>query len=332
MSLGPNPKRFSVIQRDEVLDQCLKLDNVVRTKLGIKAGQPVPAHQKELYAAMMDTLRNSPPVKETDFTIQASDGMKEWVTRDPVDLDNFSCLKACSQIGYGPGGPEGVAQELRSLAMDADGSGGVTEEEMEATAASTTNAINELLINMGIVGALLLGIVLPFVFTPLEPAPQSLEYFGDVWCDIFGHSYHILMTIVVMLCINIVFMTLAAYKWLNFWMVDAEMQLFFAKTSSTSVTTAVIAFGQAILWIIPFTLPLGCAFFISPISGAYSLGIVLLMFAQLLSFFQQNEFFYAAYKHTVCRKVLQELNQAELHGNPIHRISEKKNPGLKGGK
>ena len=55
------------------------------------------AHQKELYGAMMTALAHHPKVQEQEFQPEASPELKEWCSRDEIDLDNFSCPTACSK-------------------------------------------------------------------------------------------------------------------------------------------------------------------------------------------------------------------------------------------
>jgi hypothetical protein len=291
-----------------VLEKCEVADAAVRAKLGVAPGSAVPIHQKELYSAMMIALSQYPEVGEKHAQPQPSEALIKWAQRDPMDLENFSCLKAFSEVGYGPGGPEAVSTELRTLMMDADGSGDITEEELDATAESVTSSINTLLMNMGVVGALLLSIVMPLVFTPLEPAESTIEFFGEITAKVFGYLYHILITLCLFLCLDVIFQTICAYKWLNFWMVSSEMKLFAGRRFNNTLVVNIIGAGQAILWLIPCSVPFGCVTYISPIAGAYSLVILLLMMAKFMVFFQKNEFFYSAYLHVVARQLVGHTN------------------------
>jgi hypothetical protein len=298
---------------DDIFDKCVAADRLVRKRLGVADGSVIPAHQKELYAVMMAAVQQ----KKEDEThemlvlnasdIQPSRQLVEWAQKPPVDVDNFRPGKG---HGYGPGGPESVATELRTLTMDHDSSGDISREEQEAAAISVTDSINSLLVNMGVVGALLLSIILPYALTPIEPVEATVEFFGKKWADVFGYAFHIASLVLLLICLDLIFKTLCAYKWLNFWMINAEMKLYFAKHSNSRVVIPIIAGAQSIMWIFPFTIPFACVTYISPLSGAIALGIMLIFFFNQLVYFQWNEFYFSAYQHQIARQVIGEIDLA----------------------
>jgi hypothetical protein len=151
------------------------------------------------------------------------------------------------------GGFEGASNHYRMLTADADHDGSVRGNEYDDLTKQLVENVSGLLVNMGVVGALILSVFTPLVLTPMELSASSKDFFGEKLTYVFWCGYQLMIVIVVALSLLLVMFTVFHYKHLNFWMPTNDAKLWYLDTFSivpviiTASLTLIFAFCAVVL-------------------------------------------------------------------------------------
>jgi hypothetical protein len=238
--------------------------------------------------------------------------------------EKWGICKAIMFLGsvLAPGGKRGinaesVAQDLHLALMDKDGDGDISEEEKEATCLAMVNETNNLLVNLSVIGALILGIVYPICFEDLTPSDPSIEYFGEEMVDWCLFLYHGLLVFMTSLSIIVVTMGVLLYKHLNFFMVTIEMKLWWLQTVSVK---PLVVLAQLILLVLPISLPVGAVAKQGPTAGAISLGFGLIFWVTLTIYMYVYQNWLMAIQHDKIKFYVKKLAAKQLQ-SPTAAVS-----------
>ncbi len=161
------------------------------------------------------------------------------------------------------GGAEGVAMILTILGIDKDNSGSISTEEREALSTKMSGDILNMLINMGVMGALALSIIYPFVIAPIEVSERARQFwdapdeFGDPTRNVavpIADAFTGIMTAAAAASLALIMYSTRMYTILSFWMTTPEMKLWFIQEVSIApaITIQSYALGLTLLTFIWF--------------------------------------------------------------------------------
>jgi len=122
--------------------------------------------------------------------------------------------------------PESCALRLRKFIMDKNQDGKISEEEMKHTVSKQVEEFNNLLLNFGVVAALILSISFPFAIGPTYSDYNDMmlkklmvsETVRLSVLGVLGHCFWLSATYVTFHAIRILQMSVLTYKQLNSWL------------------------------------------------------------------------------------------------------------------
>jgi len=219
---------------------------------------------------------------------------------------HLTLLRKLGLGGRSIGGPEGAAACLQSFLIDKDGSGDVGVDEVEQTAGEMSESANGLIINMGVVGALLLSFTFPMVVTPVEVSQSSVDFFGENGVRVLQDIYYGALILMVALAISLIAVTVMSYKHLNFWMTSPAMKIWWCQEVSAK---PIVHLAQAQFIILGFIPGFGCAAHISPkVALMASCGSLFTLFFIMKSFIVESRCW--SYQHWMIGKYVEQRKPA----------------------
>ena len=202
---------------------------------------------------------------------------------------------------------EHVAQALSLALMDKDGDGVISQEEKDETTQKMVDECNNLLVNLGVVGALILSIVFPMCLQDYSSSEANERFFGEGATDFFLIAYHSLIMLTTVCAIMVVCGSLFMYKHLNFFMVTSEMRAWWLSTINI---TPVVGCAQVLFLFMIVAVPFGAASTQSPKAALISvvgLVVFLVMFVYILLY----ESWLIAAQHNQIQQHVRELKAKE---------------------
>ena len=208
----------------------------------------------------------------------------------------------------GPAGVKGmtaesVAQALSLALMDKDGDGVISQEEKDETTQKMVDECNNLLVNLGVVGALILSIVFPMCLQDYTASDANEQFFGERATHVFLILYHVLVMLTTVCAIMVVMGSLFMYKHLNFFMVTSEMRAWWLNTISI---TPVVMCAQILFVFMIASIPFGAASTQSPLAALISV-IGLVLFLVLYGYMSVYEIWLIAAQHNQVQYHVREL-------------------------
>jgi len=181
----------------------------------------------------------------------------------------------------------------------------LTDEQKDEIFQNTVSETSNLLINLGVVGALILSIVFPMSFEDLEESDEAVDFFGERFTRAILHIYHGLIVTCTAVSVITVTASVFFYKHLNFFMVTTEMKIWWLQTISV---TPLIHLTSLTLILFPISLPIGAAGKIGPLAGLISLVVgCLLSIALIMCLFGVENMVISA-QHQETQRYLKKLS------------------------
>jgi hypothetical protein len=138
----------------------------------------------------------------------------------------------------------------------------------------------DLLLNCGVIGALVITLLFNSSLQTQEMSDESIEFFTETGCNIIWYMYQILVVIgFFMSCLSVMH-SVSTYKLLNFWMPCKDSKKEFTQEISIVHLVRMATMGVPI--VIMLAIPFGSCIFISPGDGLLSL---LVLMGSLVYFF-----------------------------------------------
>jgi hypothetical protein len=221
------------------------------------------------------------------------------------------------QESFDMGGFEGISNILRVLIADAKNGGIASVEERTKMVDILTNNVTSLLINFGVVGALIVSVVFPLALVPMQLSESSTEFFGNTLTYVFWIAHQILAIVVIVLSVIIIFCSIVYYKLLSFWMFDDESRLWFVQSISV---VPIVVFATTLLMCVPAVLVTGVAAFVSPVAALISL-IGTLVFFLLALFINAVETKSWLYLHMRANQFVLRDKEKMFASSTVHSTS-----------
>lgn len=187
------------------------------------------------------------------------------------ELQVNSSLKGQGLADIKVGGREGAAVLYSLAAMDANGDGKILmkeHEEYQETSKETIEKVNNLLLNTGVIAALILSIFYEFTISGLEVSDASRDYFGVRGIAVLKTAFVVLMTSNIMISLLVLYMSLRLYTYLSFWLSTVSAQMRFL--DNAPLVGLSIA-SQWVIYLSMFAIPCGAAVQLNPGTGLFSL-------------------------------------------------------------
>lgn len=132
-----------------------------------------------------------------------------------------------------------------------------------------------LLLNCGVIGALVITLLFGISLAPSDISDSSLEFFGESGCKVLWYIYYILVVAGYYIsCLSVV-QSISTYKQLSFWMSTVQSKLEY--TQKISIVGLIIMSTTILPGTIMIAVPAGAAIYVSPEAGLIS--IILLVFS-----------------------------------------------------
>ena len=159
-----------------------------------------------------------------------------------------------------------------------------------------------LLLNCGVIGALVITLLFSISLAPSDLSDSSMEYFGDSGCTILWYIYYILVVAGFYISCISVMQSISTYKQLSFWMSTTRSKLEY--TQKISIVGLIIMSTTILPSTIMLAVPAGAAIYISPDAGLISLILLCLSLLYLLNAVSGSEAKAAALLHSELRRIL----------------------------
>mmetsp|Transcript_21276 Transcript_21276/g.35638 ORF Transcript_21276/g.35638 Transcript_21276/m.35638 type:complete len:266 (-) Transcript_21276:258-1055(-) len=175
------------------------------------------------------------------------------------------------------GGAEGIALKIQHVKMDKDGDGSVSIEELKNGEEQQKESIDQaltLLVNAGVVAALIFSVLYSTALAPLEPSGESTRFLGDICCTVFSYIYYIGVLVSLISSITCIAVSTRMYLHLSVWMATLELKTWYIteksmvpiiNLSNTSIIGASVA------------LPFGVTVNVTPAAGLISIIVIAVM-------------------------------------------------------
>lgn len=191
-------------------------------------------------------------------------------------------LKAADEM---IGGQEGRAIKYSIAALDSDGDGDLSAEELEKLDEQIEGNIEKtlnLLLNAGVVSALILSMVFGWTFSPLSFTQDSLDFFGQSVCDWFNYMFILCINTAVFGSFGLIFTTVRMYTHLAFWLTTNESKTKYLSEVSMNIVAAMtlVVINSAV-----FAIPFGALVAVSPGAGLISTIFAVASFLWLFLYF-----------------------------------------------
>lgn len=177
----------------------------------------------------------------------------EWSALDPVGSFDirwwiFSIVKL--------GGSEKIALRIRSILMDYDYDGRITDKEIQESEDLRKEAVEQslnLFTAVGVVAGLLISVLFSVALTPLSPSDESSQYFAKDTLTSFTYIYYFGIYMALALSLFAVYSSINMYIHLSTWMADLNMKTWYLNNVSmmpliASAAVAVYCLAIAILF------------------------------------------------------------------------------------
>ena len=202
-------------------------------------------------------------------------------------VDKKKYLKAEKLIG----GSEGRTMMMQLASMDKNGDGKISKHEMEKFQETGKELIDKtlsMILNTGVVGALILSISLQLSMMGIQPSNASTEYFTHQTIRAFTICYYTLVITDACIALTLVFSSLRLYTYLSYWICSYEAKLNFLADSPMQLIAIASMFSVQILF---FAIPFG----ISVVESA-EIGVVAVVICSFFFFLQWTFEVYYGYK------------------------------------
>lgn len=146
-------------------------------------------------------------------------------------------------------------------------------EESSSSKALIDGYLN-LLVNFGVIGALIFSTMFGFTISDFEISTTSVAFFGKALTLGWKYMFLVLVNLSVMLSMFLILSSLQLYKYLGFFMPNEEAQLEWTRV--TPITSSVIQ-TNLVIYVTLVAIPFGAAAAISPIAGLISTICLLLI-------------------------------------------------------
>ena len=186
------------------------------------------------------------------------------------------------------GGPEKIAVMLQRMDIDTNADGSITDEEYKENEKSQLKVVDACLaqlLNTGIVAGLTLTVFYPMAMGRLEPAEESVAYFGSTVTDVFTYAYYIFMYYCVVESVILVFKSARAYLHLSMWMSCLDMKIWYLdRINMGAYVVSSINIIKSVVW----SVPMGVSVTVSPLAGAFALVAFAYFYVSCLLFRRQD--------------------------------------------
>ena len=166
-------------------------------------------------------------IDESDLEISVRESRAEL--RKYLDIYNTKGCKAADKM---------MSKEKRAICVvlakiDADGDGKIPDEEFERYEANAKEHVEgslSLLLNVGVVAALILSITYPLAIANLTPSDAS-SFFSPGAITGFTVTYYILIIADVLLSLMLIYLSLRVYLYMGFWISETKYKLEYLRHS-----------------------------------------------------------------------------------------------------
>lgn len=162
---------------------------------------------------------------------------------------------------------ENIAVYLRIIAASNS-----APEDREATLnefySGLVDSYQNMLINYGVIGALIFSVVFGYVAEGVDVSDDSLDFFGYEAMYTFQHVFYFLIYVCIVLSLAILFQSMVQYKQLMFWMPDITSKMTWIKHFSL---LQIVAMGESVQTIVVLAIPFGGVLAVSPLAGLLGL-------------------------------------------------------------
>ena len=172
--------------------------------------------------------------------------------------------------------------------MDCDGNNEISDEEFELyknTSVQTIEDTNGLLLNTGVVAALILSVFYPLTFTPLEASSDSEDFFSRSALSSFKFVFFLLVLVTVSLSLVSFYCSVRYYTYLSFWLTRRESRMCFLKQVSLK---GLAISTQVIIFLTMLSVPFAVVVLISPTAGLVSLIVAISTFVYCYIYFESS--------------------------------------------
>ena len=186
-------------------------------------------------------------------------------------------LEICTTKGRGEA-DKMMSKERRAICVvlakiDADGDGLIPDEEFERYEENAKEHVAgslNLLLNVGVVAALILSITYPLAIAELTPSDHSSSFFSDSAITGFTTVYYILIISDVLLSLMLIYLSLRVYLYMGFWISETKYKLEYLRKSPIPFIAGSSVWNLRILLM---ALPFGVVVNTSPHIGIIALGL-----------------------------------------------------------
>lgn len=171
--------------------------------------------------------------------------------------------------------------------MDCDGNKKISDEEFKLYKETTVRTIedtNGLLLNTGVVAALILSVFYPLTFTPLEASSDSEDFFSGSALSSFKFLFYLLVLVTVSLSLVSFYCSVRCYTYLSFWLTRRESRMRFLEQVSL-VGLAIST--EIIIYLAILSVPFAVVVQISPATGLVAL-VVAVLTVVLFGYFESS--------------------------------------------
>ena len=211
---------------------------------------------------------------ETDLEISVRESRTEL--RKYLEIYNTKGRKEADKM---------MSKEKRAICVvlakiDADGDGLIPDEEFERYEMDAKEHVEgslNLLLNVGVVAALILSITYPLAIAELTPSDASSNYFSQSAIAGFTITYYILIIADVLLSLMLIYLSLRVYLYMGFWISDTKYKLEYLRHSPIPFIAGSSVWNLRILLM---ALPFGVVVNTSP-----HIGIIALVLCVLFTMF-----------------------------------------------
>ena len=173
--------------------------------------------------------------------------LNETILRDRAQLLEWAKMPSMQKFWVFPygeamshhfkiGGAEAISLKLQHVLLDLDGDGNLSDDEIiqsiEEQKKNVDQALN-LLINCGVVAALIFSVLYNTVLSPLSASDTSIEFFGDEGITALEVLYEISVISALGFSICNIYCSVRYYLYLSVWMPTIDMQAWFLSERST---------------------------------------------------------------------------------------------------
>lgn len=237
--------------------------------------------------------------------------LREWSTHDyiprqwilgcipiPHVITNASWMNENVSLGF----TETIATFLWNKSFGIGDDGMISDEILQAHQEEVKTLIDgylNLLVNFGVIGALLVALLFQFTINDITIAQSTLDLFGDTASIVIKYIFLALMNALVCCAAMLIVRSVMLYKQLSFWMVSNVAKI---KWINQVNLVPIIVITQSTLFMLCIAIPFGAVVSIGPIPGLISSIIV-----TIASFFVteagDNEFLSIILVHEECRRL-----------------------------